>query len=598
MFLPVTLIVAAMSVLSPAGTAGQVSSAAPAAASATSAATVGDAAVILVIDDIDLTRPIFLQAIEHIREAISEQVPRRSIVRVESLGLHYPSAERHSDRLVGRILEDYSAESIDLLVATGDSSVTVAMRVREMWGRDIPIVGLFSGQDRLSPTAPLPPLPNGVQVRLAELNSVTARNMQALLPSLSEVLIVGPNVASVEAAAGAMRPVLGEAVRVDVIVSPSLEELKDRFDQLSEQAAILYLSVGVDSQGNVWQIRDYLRRLVEIAPRPVFGWLGGYMGLGIVGGPLIDGSEIGIELGRLAAEVLNGADPSALGPGVIDNVRVVYDWVPLKRFNIPLRHLPANATLLNRPLPIWESYPRTSITAGALIAFLLTSLGILMHSRRRIREANAARVALSHRLLQAQDEERVRIARDLHDDLCQEMAILSIEMARPPETPNVPNAWVDRMNTLIDRTRKIAVGLHGSHIGSMPFRDALESHVMSLGARSGLEIQFQTTAWGAEPEPSVAIALYRCTQEALQNVIRHAEATEVTILLESSEGRVRIEITDDGIGFEPSEAGTKGLGMTSMRERLAAIGGSFHVRSVPFEGTTIVLSVPTQGAKP
>jgi signal transduction histidine kinase len=96
----------------------------------------------------------------------------------------------------------------------------------------------------------------------------------------------------------------------------------------------------------------------------------------------------------------------------------------------------------------------------------------------------------------------------------------------------------------------------------------------------------------------VAIALYRCTQEALQNVIRHAEATEVTILLESSEGRVRIEITDDGIGFEPSEAGTKGLGMTSMRERLAAIGGSFHVRSVPFEGTTIVLSVPTQGAKP
>jgi two-component system NarL family sensor kinase len=95
----------------------------------------------------------------------------------------------------------------------------------------------------------------------------------------------------------------------------------------------------------------------------------------------------------------------------------------------------------------------------------------------------------------------------------------------------------------------------------------------------------------------VAIALYRSLQEALQNVIRHADATQVTILLESSEQGIRIEITDDGIGFEPTEASTVGLGMTSMRERMAAIDGSARVRSVPFEGTTIVFSVPAQGVR-
>jgi signal transduction histidine kinase len=575
--------------LAPASLAGQ---AEPGLAGATPPTASEGEATILMIDDIDVTRPIFLQVAASLRDGINAQVARRTAIRVESLGLHYAPAATHPERVVARIAEEYAQDPIDLLIATGDSSVAVAGRLREAWGRDIPIIGLFTTSERLLSSAPFPPLPNGVQVRLGDFNTVTARNIQALIPAVSEVLIVGGTDDAVEGAAAAMRPVLGDGVRVEGIIAPTLEQLGERFARLGEQSAIVYLSVGVDSRGRTWQVREYLRRLLEIAPRPVFGWLSSYIGLGIVGGRVLDGSEIGDELGRLAAEVLNGADPDALGPVVIEKAQLIYDWDPMRRFGIPLRRLPDDATVLNRPLPVWESYPRTSIAVGALILFLLASVGILVHSRRRVREANAAQLALSRRLLSAQDEERLRIARDLHDDLCQEMAMLAIDVGGTRGAPPSSTSVAERVQALIDRTRGIAVALHGTHIGSMPFRDALASHAAGVQARTGLDIQIRSDPGEAEPSPPVAMALFRAVQEALQNTIRHADATEVILTVETTRDTIRIEVTDDGIGFEPGQGGSLGLGMTSMRERMATIGGTFSVRSEPFGGTTVVLSAP------
>jgi signal transduction histidine kinase len=549
-------------------------------------------ATILFIDEIDVTRPTFQQAMGSFRDAINQRVAAPSVIRVESLGLHYAPSAHRAERLVDRIAEEYAQDPLDIIIAAGDSSVAVATRLRETWGRDIPIIGLFTASERLLAEAPFPPLPNGVQVRLGDFNTVTAGNIRALIPAVSEVLIVAGTDQAGEGAAAAMRPVLGDRVRVSVIIAPTFEELEERFAQLGSQSAIVYLSVGIDSRGRTWQVREYLRRLLELAPRPVFGWLGSYIGLGIVGGPVLDGSEIGDELGRLAAEVLNGADPGGLGPVVIEDARLVYDWVPMRRFGIPLRSLPDGATVLNRPLPIWESYPRTSIAVGSLILLLLVSIGILIYSRRRVREANEAQLALSRRLLQAQDEERVRIARDLHDDLCQEMAMLAIDMGGTRGVPPPAASVVDRVHGLIDRTRKIAVALHATHIGSLPFRDALASHAAGVQARTGLDIRVRSDQGEAEPSPPVAMALFRAVQEALQNTIRHADATEVNISVETLGDTIRIEVADDGIGFDPGVAANVGLGLTSMRERLAIIGGTFTVNSEPFGGTTVVLSAP------
>jgi len=576
---------------------GQVAAPAlPAAPGPTQVSTASDVATILWVDDIDVTRPIFLQVVATVRDALSARVPRRTLLRVESLGLHYPASAGRLQRLVARIADEYAREPVDLLVATGDSSVAVAMRLRAQWRRDIPIVGLFTGTERVHAETPPPSLPNGVQVRLGDLNRATARNILALIPTVAEVLIIGASTNDVFGAAEVMRPIFGAGVQVEGLVAPSHEDLAPRLERLGTHAAIVYLSVGLDSRGRTWQVREYLRRLLEMSPRPVFGWLASYVGLGIIGGPVLDGSEIGDELGRLSSEVLNGADPSTMAPVVIDETRLIYDWAPMRRFGIPLARLPAGAMVVNRPLPVWESYPRTSIAVTAFIVVLLAILLILVRSRRRTRKTNAAQLAMSRRLLQAQDEERVRIARDLHDDLCQQMAMLAMDISGSQGAALGPTVICDRVYELIDRTRSIAVDLHATHIGSMPFRDALAAHALSVQARTGLDLQVHVTSWHTDPAPNAALALFRCVQESLHNVIRHAEATQITISMESTDRTVRIEVTDDGIGFEPAAPGRVGLGLTSMLERMATIGGAFSVRSVPFGGTTVVLSAPFPGA--
>jgi signal transduction histidine kinase len=126
----------------------------------------------------------------------------------------------------------------------------------------------------------------------------------------------------------------------------------------------------------------------------------------------------------------------------------------------------------------------------------------------------------------------------------------------------------------------------------MPLQDALTVHVANVRERTGLDIQVRTATWTHEPRPTVAVALFRAVQEALQNTVRHADATQVNISLTSTGDAVRVEVADDGIGFEPDDRVGAGLGMASMRERLASVGGTFAVRSVPFGGTTILLSAP------
>jgi signal transduction histidine kinase len=234
---------------------------------------------------------------------------------------------------------------------------------------------------------------------------------------------------------------------------------------------------------------------------------------------------------------------------------------------------------------------------GVFIVLLLAGIGVLAHSRRSVRRASAAQLSVSRRLLQAQDEERVRIARDLHDDLCQDMTMLALDMSRLPDDSPYRTLLATRVHGLIDRTRSIAVGLHATHVGRMPFPDALATHTAGLQERAGLDIRIEIAQWEVEPSPAAALALFRAVQESLQNVIRHADASTVTVRLAATDREIRLEVTDDGIGFEPARRADTGLGLSSMRERMVSIGGTFAIRSTPFAGTTIELTAPTVEAR-
>lgn len=585
----------ALLVLTPHAGSAQSAPAAPAATAPVGSARAparDGVSTVLMLEDLDATRPFALRILERIREVLQERVGRHALLYVESFNLQRPDALPRYRRIVDGLAGEQALAQPALIIASGDSSVAVARRIRARWRRDIPVICLFETCGRLPPNALRQAIPGTVQVRLGDLNAATARNIRSLLPTLSEVVLIGATADDVNRAAASMRPVLGSNVPIEPLVAPSHEELAHRFARLSNAAAIVYLNVPRDSRGRVWEPRRYLQELVAIAPRPVFGWASSYVGTGMVGGPLLDATDVGERVGRLAADILSGADPARMQPVVVGSARVVYDWGPLRRFGIPLDRLPRGAEVINRPVPVWESYPRTTSAVAALTLFLLGSIGVLVRSRRRVREANAAELATSRRLLQAQDEERLRIARDLHDDLCQDMTILALEVDRAEGTDLGHGAFGDRVRRLIDRTRSIAVGLHATHVGTVPFPDTLIAHVSTLQGWTGLDIRIDATSWDAEPPPAVALALFRCVQEALQNVTRHADAGQVTVTVASSSRGIRIEVTDDGIGFDPSLRGQAGLGLASMRERMALVGGTVTVRSTKFRGTTIRLTAP------
>jgi len=226
--------------------------------------------------------------------------------------------------------------------------------------------------------------------------------------------------------------------------------------------------------------------------------------------------------------------------------------------------------------------------------------GDLRQSQGELRE-------LTGRLLQAQETERRRIARELHDDLNQNLAILAVELDMLGQKPPEPAALVqERIQKLSGQVKQLSSSvhdlshqLHPAKLEQLGLVAALRSLCKELEQSHGLSIAFEHHE-SPEPLPDdAALCLYRITQESLQNVIKHSAAHQVLVELTSDAASIRLVIVDDGKGFDSrSLDGKAGLGLVSMRERLRLVQGEIAIDSRPAAGTRIEVRVPLAGAKP
>jgi len=208
---------------------------------------------------------------------------------------------------------------------------------------------------------------------------------------------------------------------------------------------------------------------------------------------------------------------------------------------------------------------------------------------------------LSGRLIYAQEQERARLARELHDDLAQRLAVFAIEVGRIQQQLGHPATAVqeqlDEMKKDIieisqdvhDLSRK----LHPSILDDLGLIKAIESECNNFSRREGIEIAFNHENISEVISKNLSLPLYRIIQEALSNVCKHACADRVCVSLKGVGQDVLMSVQDDGIGFEPAEVSKKpGLGLSSMRERVRLISGEFSVRSHAQKGTEISVKVP------
>lgn len=210
--------------------------------------------------------------------------------------------------------------------------------------------------------------------------------------------------------------------------------------------------------------------------------------------------------------------------------------------------------------------------------------------QRRVDAAVANIRELSQRVVGAQDAERARIARELHDGVGQALAAVSLELGRAPAEPALDGARsatreaLAELRVAIDDLRPARLDSRGL-VASL--RDVLERFEL----RAGVEASLRHVGEGVS-DPALAAGLLRVTQEALTNVARHAEASEVGVVLTVGGDAVVLAIQDDGVGFDPS-APRVGHGLANLHDRVTLLGGTITVHAAPGRGTAIRVIVPT-----
>ncbi|HSF23196.1 MAG TPA: PAS domain S-box protein, partial [Blastocatellia bacterium] len=244
--------------------------------------------------------------------------------------------------------------------------------------------------------------------------------------------------------------------------------------------------------------------------------------------------------------------------------------------------------------------PRFS-SAGEFLGYIGSCLDIADR-----KQAEEAVRELGGRLINAQEEERSRIARELHDNLNQRMAIFSIELEqlaqKIPEgdelQQRVKALWTTAQDISAE-IHRVSYQLHPSKLDHLGLAAALKSFCYELSEREGLRIEFRDAGFPATLPKEVTLCVFRIAQEALRNVAKHSGVGQAEVVLEKTDEEVRLSVADRGCGLDTgSDKMTRGLGFISMRERLRLVGGRVSIHSQPSEGTQIEVVVPlTQQAE-
>ena len=223
-----------------------------------------------------------------------------------------------------------------------------------------------------------------------------------------------------------------------------------------------------------------------------------------------------------------------------------------------------------------------------------------------VEESHQAIRALASRLLTAQEDERRRVARDLHDDICQQLAALAMDitaMRAKPGPGSGMTKWLSALQLHIARvaeeTRKIAYQMHPSMLDDLGLVPSLRDLCHDYSSRyRETSFIFTNALQGATIPSHLKTCIYRTAQQGLQNVVEHARAKHVTVTLGAEAGVARLSVVDDGVGYTPPVPNGRHLGLISLQERANLVGGTVTVTVNPDGGTCLCLEVPLVPAPP
>lgn len=279
----------------------------------------------------------------------------------------------------------------------------------------------------------------------------------------------------------------------------------------------------------------------------------------------------------------------ALGASLIVNFALVY---------AALRPLSAlESTAIRLAAGDMEARVETSVLADHDMARVGSTLNALLD---RLTEDRARERQLAAQVISAQDEERARVARELHDSTAQILTAVMLQLgaAARESTSSALDARIAILRELaaeaLEEVRSLSHTMHPRVLDDLGLVAALDWLARQTRTQSPLDVQVDATDFDPPIPAPLAAALYRVAQEALRNAARHADAKRVDLRLRRDGASAVLEIEDDGLGFDVALAEKRrpGMGLFSMRERIGLVGGRFSVHSTREQGTRVVATVP------
>jgi two-component system, NarL family, sensor kinase len=228
----------------------------------------------------------------------------------------------------------------------------------------------------------------------------------------------------------------------------------------------------------------------------------------------------------------------------------------------------------------------------------------LRESEEALRKSYARIEDLAGRLIAAQEEERSHIARELHDDLNQQVAALAIGISRLKRQFSNADAVVleqiaklqNKTHLLSERIRQVSHELHSSILQHVGLPAALNSYCAEFSDREGIAVALDIGNGIEDVPPEAALCIYRVAQESLRNVARHSGARRAVVTLAGVNGAIELRVADQGVGFDPGQAREcRGLGLVSMEERVKLLHGNFLLTTQPGAGTELRAQIPLRG---
>jgi signal transduction histidine kinase len=557
---------------------------------------------VVLIDGQDLGRPLLTQFQADLRRALAERNDGRLSLFLESADVsRFPGPEHNLnfDRWLER---KYADKRIDLVIATGNLPLDRVLAWQASVWKGAPLVVGLLDPARVS----LLPARPGVSALLWVPDvDPTLELVRVLFPSTRRILLVGGD-AYGDLPGNWIRRQLGQRSGLEITDTGNrpVAELDDFVASLANDTVVFYSGVYSDAAGQGYQPQQVLESLSKHTARPIVGLSPTYIDHGLLGGGIIDIAAYARQAADLGMRMKD--NPGLLVPAepVSRGRNLTVDYRQLQRWNVNLDRLPPGTTVLFKPPSLWEEHKVTVLTALIIGALLTLALAALLAERGRRRHAEQGFKALSGQLLSGQEAERSRIAKDLHDDVNQRLALLALGLDAIASSRAATATVSTRASVLGEEARQLSSDVHGiamqlrpPQLGAMGLPAAVRALGVRIQERSGFKVEVVEHAWPQKLSSEIEIVLYRVVQEALQNVVKHSGATSVRIVLALADGSVEATVLDDGKGIDSPPIGgdREKFGLIGMRERLALVQGSLEVQTRPEAGTWLAARVPLPG---